>query len=107
VNAGVEAIGLEEGQVLIKCACLETMDRGGCRIGLKRRGVPARVSRRAIWMDMRDAGVWQRDLVKTLKMPKNQCRSRPSEAWHISVISVLLLRSLRGNPVTRAGQMWE
>jgi transcription-repair coupling factor (superfamily II helicase) len=72
VNAGVEAIGIEEGQVLIKCACLEVMDRAKLQERLKAQGVPGRVARRAIWMEMRDgageAGVggWQRNLVKAL-----------------------------------------
>ena len=72
VNAGVEAIGMEEGQILIKCACLETMDRAKLQERLKAQGVPGRIARRAIWMEMREAaspaGVsgWQRDLIKAL-----------------------------------------
>ncbi len=78
VNAGVEAIGTEEGQVLIKCACLEVMDRARLQDRLKAQGVPGRVARRAIWMEMgegaRDAGArgWQRDLVKTLDILRGQ-----------------------------------
>jgi transcription-repair coupling factor (superfamily II helicase) len=67
VNAGADAIGTEEGQLLIKCACLEGMDRVKLQERLKSLGVPARVSRRAIWIDMREAGGWQRDLVKALE----------------------------------------
>ncbi len=67
VNAGVEAIGIEEGQVLIKNAFLELMDRGVLQERLKAQGIPARVARRAIWMEMRDAGGWRRDLMKTLE----------------------------------------
>ena len=72
INAGVEAIGIEEGQLLIKCAALETMDRAALQERLKAQGVPARVARRAIWLEMREAaspaGVsgWQRDLIKAL-----------------------------------------
>jgi transcription-repair coupling factor (superfamily II helicase) len=76
VNAGVEAIGMEEGQLLVKCSCLETMDRVKLQERLKAQGVPGRVSRRAIWIEMREAstpgpagaGAWQRDLVKALEL---------------------------------------
>jgi hypothetical protein len=77
VNAGVEAIGMEEGQVLVKCACLEVMDRAKLQERLRGQGVPGRVARRAIWMEMREAGAageggWQRDLVKTLDILRGQ-----------------------------------
>ncbi len=80
VNAGVEAIGMEEGQLLIKCSCLETMDRVKLQERLKAQGVPGRVSRRAIWIEMREAGIavpagvgaWQRDLVKALELMREQ-----------------------------------
>lgn len=68
VNAGVEAIGLEEGQVLVKCSCLETADRPGLERQLASRGVPARVARRAVWLEMREAGGWRRDLVVVLDL---------------------------------------
>jgi transcription-repair coupling factor (superfamily II helicase) len=74
VNAGVEAIGTEEGQLLIKSTALETVDRIALQERLKAQGVPARVARRAIWLEMREAGGspaygekgWREDLVKTL-----------------------------------------
>jgi transcription-repair coupling factor (superfamily II helicase) len=67
INAGVEAIGSEEGQLLIKSAKLETLDRAALQERLKAQGVPARVARRAIWLEMREAGGWRRDLMKTLE----------------------------------------
>ena len=72
VNAGVEAIGLEEGQVLIKCSCLESMDRAHLQDRLSAQSVPARVARRALWMEMREAGGWRRDLVKALDLIRLQ-----------------------------------
>lgn len=68
ITAGVEAIGLEEGQLLIKCACLETLDRIALQNTLQAQGVPARVARRAIWLELREAGGWRRDLMKTLEV---------------------------------------
>jgi transcription-repair coupling factor (superfamily II helicase) len=67
VNAGVEAIGSEEGQLLIKSAALETLDRAALQERLKAQGVPARVARRAIWLEMREDDMWRRDLVRTLE----------------------------------------
>jgi len=72
VNAGVEAIGLEEGQVLIKCSCLESMDRAQLQGRLAAQSVPARVARRALWMEMREDGGWRRDLVKALDLIRVQ-----------------------------------
>ena len=66
INAGVEAIGFEEGQLLIKCAALETTDRAALQERLKSQGVSARVARRAIWLEMREGREWREDLVKTL-----------------------------------------
>jgi len=68
VNAGVEAIGIEEGQLLIKCAGLEVIDRPALQERLKAQGVPARVTRRAIWLEMREDDAWRRDLMKTLEV---------------------------------------
>ncbi|OQA45006.1 MAG: Transcription-repair-coupling factor [Chloroflexi bacterium ADurb.Bin325] len=67
INAGIEAIGLEEGQVLIKNAFLELMDRAALQEQLKAQAIPARVARRAVWLEMREAGAWRRDLIKTLE----------------------------------------
>ena len=72
VNASVEAIGLEEGQVLIKCSCLESMDRAQLQSRLTAEFVPARVVRRALWMEMREDGRWRRDLVKALDLIRVQ-----------------------------------
>ena len=66
INAGVEAIGFEEGQLLIKCARLETLDRNALQERLKSQGVSARVARRAIWLEMREGREWREDLAKTL-----------------------------------------
>jgi hypothetical protein len=59
--------------LLIKCSCLESMDKAKLQDRLKAQGVPGRVARRAIWLEMRDAagggvGGWQRDLVKALEL---------------------------------------
>ena len=67
VNAGVEAIGTEEGQLLIKSVGLETLDRAALQDRLKAQGVPARVARRAIWLEMREGREWRDDLIKTLE----------------------------------------
>ena len=66
INAGVEVIGFEEGQLLIKCTRLETLDRNALQDRLKGQGVPARVARRAIWLEMREGREWRDDLAKTL-----------------------------------------
>ncbi len=67
VNVGVEAISQEDGQLVLKSAALESMDRVRLQSQLQAQGVPARVARRAIWLELRDGGAWQRDLVKTLE----------------------------------------
>ena len=67
INAGVEAISQEDGQLVLKSAALESMDRVKLQSQLQAQGVPARVARRAIWLELRDAGGWQGDLVKTLE----------------------------------------
>ncbi len=66
INAGVEAIGFEEGQLLIKCGRLETLDRNALQDRLKAQSVPARVARRAIWLEMREGREWREDLATTL-----------------------------------------
>ena len=66
INAGVEAIGFEEGQLLIKCVRLETLDRNALQERLKNQGVSARVARRAIWLEMREGREWREDLATTL-----------------------------------------
>jgi transcription-repair coupling factor (superfamily II helicase) len=67
VNVGVEAISQEDGQLVLKSAALESMDRVKLHSQLQAQDVPARVARRAIWLELRDAGGWQGDLVKTLE----------------------------------------
>jgi transcription-repair coupling factor (superfamily II helicase) len=67
INAGVEAISQEEGQLLIKCSALETLDRPALHERLKAQGVPARIARRGIWMELREEDLWQADLLRTLE----------------------------------------
>ena len=75
VNVGVEAISQEDGQLVLKSAALESMDRVRLQSQLQAQDVPARVARRAIWLELREAGGspangekgWQRDLMKTLE----------------------------------------
>ena len=67
VNVGVEAISQEDGQLVLKSAALEAMDRVKLQGQLQAQGVPARVARRAIWLGLREAGGWQSDLIKTLE----------------------------------------
>ena len=67
INAGVEAIGFEEGQLLIKCVRLETLDRNTLQERLKNQGVSARVARRAIWLEIHEGHEWREDLAKTLE----------------------------------------
>ncbi len=67
MSAGVEAVGHEEGQLLIKCAGLEAMDRVALQQKLRAQGIPARVARRAIWLELREAGGWRQDLIRTLE----------------------------------------
>jgi transcription-repair coupling factor (superfamily II helicase) len=66
VNNGVEAISQEDGQFVLKAAALETADRVKLQGQLQAQGIPARVARRAIWLELRGEGAWQRDLVKVL-----------------------------------------
>jgi transcription-repair coupling factor (superfamily II helicase) len=67
VNAGVEAISQEEGQLLLKCAGLERIDLAALQSRLKAQGVPVRATRRALWLEIREADGWRRDLLKTLE----------------------------------------
>ncbi|HEX9117404.1 MAG TPA: transcription-repair coupling factor [Anaerolineae bacterium] len=67
VNAGVESIGQEDNQLLIKAGLLDTLDRARLQERLSAVGIPARVARRAIWLPMRAADQWRKDLVKTLE----------------------------------------
>ncbi len=67
INAGVEAIGFEEGQLLIKCVRLETLDRNALQARLKNQDISARVTRRAVWLEIREGREWRGDLAKTLR----------------------------------------
>jgi transcription-repair coupling factor (superfamily II helicase) len=67
INAGVESIGQEEGQWLIKCSRLETADRHALQDRLTSQGIPARIARRGIWLEIRPEGQWRADLVKALE----------------------------------------
>ncbi|MCX7668794.1 MAG: transcription-repair coupling factor, partial [Anaerolineae bacterium] len=68
INAGIEAISQEDGQFVLKSAALEAMDRGALQNRLQAQGVPARVARRAIWLEPREGDLWQRDLIVILDM---------------------------------------
>jgi transcription-repair coupling factor (superfamily II helicase) len=67
IDAGVEAISQEEGQLLIKCTALETLDRPALQERLTTLGVPGRIARRGIWMELREDDLWRDDLVRTLE----------------------------------------
>jgi transcription-repair coupling factor (superfamily II helicase) len=67
VHGGVEAVGLEEGQLLLRCARLEDLDRNALQERLVAQEVPARVTRRAIWLDIRPDDTWRRDLLRALE----------------------------------------
>jgi hypothetical protein len=67
INAGVEAVGQEEGQLLIKCTRLETSDRAALQDRLTSQGVPVRIGRRGIWLEVRPDDRWRADLVKVLE----------------------------------------
>ena len=66
IDAAVEAISQEEGQLLIKSSMLETLDRQALQERLTAQGVPARIARRGIWLEWRD-DLWRQDLVRTLE----------------------------------------
>jgi len=67
VNAGVEAIGQEEGQLLIRSGRLETIDRSELQERLTAQGIPARIARRGIWLELRPDDAWRSDLLKVLE----------------------------------------
>jgi hypothetical protein len=70
----VEAISLEEGQFLIKCSYLETIDRGLLTERLRGRLIPARVGRRGLWLELRGEDRWRQDLLETLQLLAQQAR---------------------------------
>jgi transcription-repair coupling factor (superfamily II helicase) len=67
LGAGVETISQEDNQLVIKSARLETEERAGLQERLRAAALPTRMARRAIWLPMREAGAWRRDLVSTLQ----------------------------------------
>ena len=67
LEAGVETIGHEDGQLVIKSARLEAGERTALQDHLRARSVPARFARRAIWLPMREADGWRGDLVTILQ----------------------------------------
>jgi transcription-repair coupling factor (superfamily II helicase) len=75
IEAGVDSVAQEEGQLLIKAGALDGIDRDRLQERLSALAIPARVARRAIWLPMRDAGGWQRDLMKTLETVRDAARS--------------------------------
>jgi transcription-repair coupling factor (superfamily II helicase) len=66
IEAGVEAIGQEEGQLLIKCTTLEALNRPALQERLTTLGVPGRIARRGVWLELRET-LWREDLVRTLE----------------------------------------
>jgi transcription-repair coupling factor (superfamily II helicase) len=66
IDAGVEAISQEEGQLLIKSSALDTLDRQALLERLAAHSVPARIARRGIWLELRD-DLWRQDLVRILE----------------------------------------
>jgi transcription-repair coupling factor (superfamily II helicase) len=67
ISAGVEAINQEEGQFLIKCTALEALDRPALQERVLAQGVPARIARRGVWLEVRADDLWREDLVGTLE----------------------------------------
>ncbi|MCS7220456.1 MAG: transcription-repair coupling factor [Anaerolineae bacterium] len=63
VNAQVQAIAREEGQLVLRSDALEHMDREALQ---RRLGTRGRVARRAVWMPMRED--WQINLLRVLEL---------------------------------------
>jgi transcription-repair coupling factor (superfamily II helicase) len=78
INAGVEAVTQEEGQLLIKCAALEGLDRPAIQDRILAQGVPARIARRGIWLELREDDLWREDLVRTLQTLQQVTGEQPS-----------------------------
>jgi transcription-repair coupling factor (superfamily II helicase) len=77
IKAGVEAIGQEEGQLLIKCTALEALDRMALQERLTRLGVPGRIARRGVWLELRET-LWREDLVRTLEILQEATTGQPA-----------------------------
>ena len=66
LESGVQAIGVDTGQIVIKAEGLEELDRAGLQ---RRLGSEIRVSRRQIWMPLHpNPSLWQAELEKTLRL---------------------------------------
>jgi transcription-repair coupling factor (superfamily II helicase) len=66
LESGVQAIGTDTGQIVIKAEGLEDLDRAGIQ---RRLGSEIRVSRRQIWMPLHpNPSLWQAELEKTLRL---------------------------------------
>jgi len=66
MEAGVQAINVEAGQIVIRANTLEELDRAGLQ---RRLGPQIRVARRQIWMPLHpNPSVWQAELEKILRL---------------------------------------
>jgi transcription-repair coupling factor (superfamily II helicase) len=66
LESGVQAIGVDTGQIVIKAEGLEDLDRSGIQ---RRLGSEIRVTRRQIWMPLHpNPSLWQAELEKTLRL---------------------------------------
>lgn len=66
MEAGVQAIKVEAGQIVIKADTLENLDRAGLQ---RRLGPQIRVARRQIWMPLHPKpAIWQAELEKILRL---------------------------------------
>ncbi|HEY63637.1 MAG TPA: transcription-repair coupling factor [Caldilineae bacterium] len=63
VNAGIQAIAREGGQLVLRSEALERVNRDALQ---RRLGQRARVERRAIWIPMREN--WQTELIRVLEL---------------------------------------
>ena len=65
LESGVQSIGVEAGQILIKADGLEDLNRAALQ---RHVGAQARVARRQIWMPLHpNTAVWQAELEKVLR----------------------------------------
>ena len=62
--AGVKAIAIEEGQIVVRADSLEEVDREWLQRRLGDRG---RVARRAVWLPMEEEDRWQTSLLAVLQ----------------------------------------
>jgi transcription-repair coupling factor (superfamily II helicase) len=78
IRAGVEAIGQEEGQLLIKCTALEVLNRLAIQKQLTALGVPGRIARRGVWLELQEDDLWREDLVRTLEILQEATTRQPA-----------------------------